>query len=193
MQQLDVLWELFAEALACCRPSSVAVLGIAGGNGLDHVDPNITKRVVGLDGNPLYLDEVRRRYAGKYVLGLYRVDLAAEPVDMEPLQLVHAALVFEHAGTDLCLENALSLVGPGGSLSTVLQLPSDFEQGVTASQFPSMQRLKDHFSLIDPTWFRETLAQRGLRLIHEARRSLVSGKGLWMGVFGRENSRMDTR
>ena len=151
MQQLDVLWELFAEALACCRPSSVAVLGIAGGNGLDHVDPNITKRVVGLDGNPLYLDEVRRRYAGKYVLGLYRVDLAAEPVDMEPLQLVHAALVFEHAGTDLCLENALSLVGPGGSLSTVLQLPSDFEQGVTASQFPSMQRLKDHFSLIDPT------------------------------------------
>ena len=112
MQQLDVLWELFAEALACCRPSSVAVLGIAGGNGLDHVDPNITKRVVGLDGNPLYLDEVRRRYAGKYVLGLYRVDLAAEPVDMEPLQLVHVALVFEHAGTDLC---------PGGSLSTVLQ------------------------------------------------------------------------
>jgi len=88
------------------------VLGIAGGNGLDHVDPNITKRVVGLDGNPLYLDEVRRRYAGKYVLGLYRVDLAAEPVDMEPLQLVHAALVFEHAGNDLCL---------GGSLSTVLQ------------------------------------------------------------------------
>jgi len=160
------------------------VLGIAGGNGLDHVDPNITKRVVGLDGNPLYLDEVRRRYAGKYILGLYRVDLAAEPVDMEPLQLVHAALVFEHAGTDLC---------PGGSLSTVLQLPSDFEQGVTASQFPSMQRLKDHFSLIDPTWFREPLAQRGLRLIHEARRSLVSGKGLWMGVFGRENSRMDTR
>jgi len=71
------------------------VLGIAGGNGLDHVDPNITKRVVGLDGNPLYLDEVRRRYAGKYVLGLYRVDLAAEPVDMEPLQLVHAALVFD--------------------------------------------------------------------------------------------------
>jgi len=184
VQQLDVLSELFAEALACCRPSSVAVLGIAGGNGLDHVDPNITKRVVGLDGNPLYLDEVRRRYAGKYVLGLYRVDLAAEPVDMEPLQLVHAALVFEHAGTDLC---------PGGSLSTVLQLPSDFEQGVTASQFPSMQRLKDHFSLIDPTWFREPLAQRGLRLIHEARRSLVSGKGLWMGVFGRENSRMDTR
>jgi hypothetical protein len=193
VQQLDVLSELFAEALACCRPSSVAVLGIAGGNGLDHVDPNITKRVVGLDVNPLYLDEVRRRYAGKYVLGLYRVDLAAEPVDLEPLQLVHAALVFEHAGTDLCLENALSLVGPGGSLSTVLQLPSDFEQGVTASQFPSMQRLKDHFSLIDPMWFRETLAQRGLRLIHEARRSLVSGKGLWMGVFGRENSRMDTR
>jgi hypothetical protein len=193
VQQLDILSELFAEALACCRPSSVAVLGVAGGNGLDHVDPDITKRVVGLDVNPFYLDEVRRRYAGKCDLELHRVDLAAEPVDLEPLQLVHAALVFEHTGIDLCLENAISLVGQGGSLSTVLQLPSNFEQGVTASQFPSLQRLKDHFSLIDPTWFRETLAQRGFRLIHEARRSLVSGKSLWMGVFGRENSRTDTR
>src|SRR5208283_4273166 len=117
VRQLDVLSELFAVALGRCRPASVALLGIAGGNGLDRVDGGITKRIVGLDLNPLYLDEVQRRYAGKSGLELCCVDLGEQAVDLEPVQLVHAALVFEHAGVGLCLKNAVSLVAPGGFLS----------------------------------------------------------------------------
>ena len=52
VQQLGALSDLFAEAIGCCRPFSIAVLGIAGGNGLDHIDSSITARVVGLDLNP---------------------------------------------------------------------------------------------------------------------------------------------
>jgi len=183
--QLDALSELFAEALAYCRPRSVAVLGVAGGNGLDHVDAGITRRIVGLDVNPLYLDEVRRRYAGIRGLELYCADLAEQLVDLEPAQLVHAALVFEHAGVGLCLENALSLVAPGGALSAVLQLPGESGQAVGASQFASMQKLKSHFSLVDPRRLHEALAQHELRLTHQSRRSLPAGKGLWLGVFRR--------
>jgi hypothetical protein len=184
VQQLDVLSDLFAEALGCCRPASIAVLGIAGGNGLERVDSGTTKRIVGLDINPLYLEEVRRRYAGKFALELHCVDLAERLVNLAPVQLVHAALVFEHAGVDLCLENALSLVAPGGAFSVVLQLPSESEAGVGASAFPTMQSLKPHFSLIDPGWFKGTLAQRGFGLTHQEQRSLPAGKSLWMGVFG---------
>jgi hypothetical protein len=185
VQQLDTLAELFAETLVLCRPASVAVLGIAGGNGLDYVDVHVTQRIVGLDVNPLYLDEVRRRYAGQAGLELFSVDLAEQLVDLNPVQLVHAALLFEHAGVDRCLDNALSLVAPGGAFSAVLQLPSEVEQGVGASQFPSMQKLKPGFSLIDPAWFCETLARNGFSVTHQARRSLPAGKGLWMGVFNR--------
>ena len=35
VRQLDALSKLFAAALEHCRPGSVAVLGIAGGNGLE--------------------------------------------------------------------------------------------------------------------------------------------------------------
>ena len=184
VQQLNVLSELFAEALSCCSPESVAVLGIAGGNGLEHIDGNITRRIVGLDVNPLYLDEVRRRYAGKCDLELHCLDLAVQHVDLEPVRLVHAALVLEHAGVGLCLENALSLVAPAGYLSAVLQLPSASDPTVGASPFSSIQRLESPFSLIDPAWFRERLGERGFSLMRETRRSLVSGKGFWMGVFG---------
>jgi hypothetical protein len=44
---------------------------------------------------------------------------------LEPVQLVHAALVFEHAGVDDCLDNALSMIAPGGNLSVVLQMPAE--------------------------------------------------------------------
>ena len=185
VQQLDVLSELFAEALACCRPTSVAILGVAGGNGLEHVDSHGITRIVGLDVNPLYLDEVRRRHPDKRGLELHCVDLAEQVVDLEPVQMVHAALVFEHAGVDRCLKNSISLVAPGGALSVVLQLPGEFDQGAVASRFSSMQKLNSHFSWIDPEWLHETLAQHEFRPIHQARRSLPAGKGFWMGIFGR--------
>jgi SAM-dependent methyltransferase len=185
VQQLDVLSELFAEALACCRPTSVAVLGVAGGNGLEHVESHAITRIVGLDVNPLYLDEVRRRHADKRGLELHCVDLAEQVVDLEPVQMVHAALVFEHAGVDRCLENAISLVAPGGALCVVLQLPGEFDQGAVTSRFSSIQKLNSHFSWIDPEWLHETLAQHEFRPIHQARRSLPAGKGFWMGIFGR--------
>jgi hypothetical protein len=185
VQQLDALSDLFAEALACRRPESVAILGIAGGNGLDRIDGNVTSRIVGLDVNPGYLEAVRRRFPAGRHLELHCADLAEEIVGVKPVDLVHAALVFEHAGSGRCLENALSLVAPAGALSVVLQLPSGSEANVGVSPFPSMQGLAAGFCLIDPVWFGERLEHNGFRLKHQSRRSLPAGKGFWMGVFCR--------
>ncbi len=183
VQQLGALSDLFAEALAFRYPESVAILGIAGGNGLDHIDASVTKRVVGLDVNPRYLEAARQRYSRLSGLELYCADLAKTVVHLPPVQLVHAALVFEHAGVGLCLESALSLVAPGGVLSAVVQLPSELEEPVSPSRFHSMRNLKPDFSLIDRAWLCNTLAGRGFRRAYQARRSLPAGKGFWMGIF----------
>lgn len=185
VRQLDALSDLFADALACCRPESVAILGIAGGNGLERIDGNITSRIVGLDVNPLYLEVVRRRFGSAYGLELHCVDLAEEIAELKPVNLVHAALVFEHAGVGRCLENALSLVAPAGALSVVLQLPSVSEANVGVTPFSSIQSLGAHFSLIDPVWFGQKLESHGFWLKHQSRRLLPAGKGFWMGVFER--------
>ena len=183
VQQLGALSDLFAEAIGRCRPSSVAILGIAGGNGLDRIDIAITSRVVGLDINPRYLESVRDRYAGLAGLELYCIDLSEQHIELEPVQLVHAAVIFEHAGANLCLENAISMTIPEGNLSVVLQLPGDSGQTVGESQFSSIQELKSHFSLISPAWLCEWLASRGLRLIHQTTSGLPGGKSFWMGIF----------
>ena len=186
VQQLDVLSELFAAALERCQPASVAILGVAGGNGLARIDYGITKRVVGLDLNTQYLDEARKRYGGLCNLSLHCVDLAKEQVELEPVRLVHAALIFEHAGIDRCLENAVSLVDGGGALSAVLQLPGQqAEQQVGPSKFLSMLTLKDNFTLVDPISLGRKLDRAGFRMVHELIRSVPAGKSLWMGVFER--------
>ncbi len=190
IEQLDALADLFAVAVRSLRPASVAVLGIAGGNGLDRIDSRITTRIAGLDVNPSYLEAVRRRYSGLPGLELHCVDLAHEAVDLEPVQLVHAALVFEHAGTGHCLENALSLVSPDGALSVVLQMPGEGGE-VSPSPFLSMQALNPHLSLVDPRWLIETLAARGFDLSNQYDRALPGSKAFWMGVFAR--SRSNTR
>jgi hypothetical protein len=185
VRQLAALADLFAEALTVCRPASVAILGIAGGNGLDRIDTGVTRRIVGIDINPTYLDAVRQRYTRLRGLELECANLSVGRLDLQPAQLIHAALVFEHAGVDLCLENALSLVGPGGALSVVLQLPSESEAAVSPTPFRSIQNLKSHFSLIDPEWLSTTLAQHHFRPIHQAHRSLPAAKAFWMGIFAR--------
>jgi len=183
--QLEVLAELFAEVLSMRRPNSVAVLGVAGGNGLDRIDSEITERVVGIDLNPIYLEAVRRRYFSLPGLELHCTDLAQQVANLEPVDLVHAALVFEHAGVDRCLDSALSLVANGGALSVVLQLPAEAAQ-VGTPAFLSMQSLKSHFSLIDAVWLRQTLQARQFQLIYDAKRALPAGKAFWLGIFRRE-------
>jgi SAM-dependent methyltransferase len=183
--QLQPLADLFGEALARLRPRSVAVLGVAGGNGLEHVDATITTRVVGIDVNAAYLDATRQRFPELRGLELHCADLQHDLLDVAPVSLVHAALVFEHAGTARCLDNAVSLVSAGGHLSVVLQLPSDQHAGVTPTAFASMATLADDFALVDPHQLRRVLAQRGLRLTHQARLTLSTGKAFWSGYFER--------
>jgi threonine dehydrogenase-like Zn-dependent dehydrogenase len=181
--QLMVLAELFKCALDRCLPESVAVLGVAGGNGLEQIDCAGTKRIVGVDINQRYLDEVQRRFGALAGLELHCRDLGKPDFSVAPVALVHAALILEHVGLGCALENALSLVASGGRLSVVLQLPSEEEGGVAATSYASMQTLKQDFALIDVSAFQRLLDRKGFQLVEQEDRQLPAGKALWLGVF----------
>src|SRR5581483_8809374 len=174
VQQMNALAELFGEALSIRRPESVAVFGVAGGNGLERLDPAVTRRVCAIDINPDYLAAVRTRYPNVPGLALHCLDLAEEHVRLAPVQLVHAALIFEHAGQGRCLDNAIDLVAPGGALSIVLQMPSAVEAAVGGDSRPSIQTLKDDFRLIEVDAFIHQVEGRGFRLAQSSRRPVAS-------------------
>jgi len=184
VQQSEPLSRLFAEALTLFGPSSVAILGIAGGNGLERLNPTAVRRIVGVDINPEYLDAVSQRFPQLPGLELHHADLAEETIEIAPVDLVHAALIFEHTGTARALDNAIALVAPGGALSVVLQLPGDPNQNIGKSGYTSVQAHSGHFALVDPAQFSGTLRSRNFHLSH--RRHLpVPDKALQLSIFCR--------
>lgn len=184
VQQLTALADLFNYSLDHCVPESVAVLGVAGGNGLERIDTAVTKRIVGIDINQQYLDTVQERFVTLPGLELHRCDLAQHNFcDVAPVALVHAALIFEHVGLNLALANTLSLVAPGGTVSVVLQLPGESEQAVACTGYASMQTLKRDFALIAESEFQRLMTQQGFRLIEQKRQAVPAGKALWLGMF----------
>ena len=80
----------------------ISILGVAGGNGLEHVDDEIVKKVYGIDISQDYLDECRKRYA--YLgdcLVLEKMDISDLSNDLPDTGLIIADLIIEYVGIDI--------------------------------------------------------------------------------------------
>ncbi len=186
VNQLEPLSQLFARALEQAAPQSVAILGIAGGNGLEQIDPARVTLIVGVDIHPDYLEAVHARWSARLPqVELFAVDLESDPLPGAPVDLVHAALIFEHTGVDGPLDAACRLTAPGGFLSVVLQRPSDTAPAVATTGVASLQGLAARFRHIDPDEMTLRLVSRGLVFVNSQSVPLASGKALWWSLFQR--------
>src|SRR5690349_12421222 len=123
--QAELIADVLSSALEEFRPASVAVVGCAGGNGFDRINPSDVTRVVGVDINRAYLDVASTRYSGRFrSLELHCSDISQDKLEVEPVDLVYAALVFEYVNVDLTLQRLATVCRDGGHLVTLLQLPS---------------------------------------------------------------------
>jgi hypothetical protein len=87
--QAQLLAEILAGQLQSRQPSSLAVIGCAGGNGFERIAPEVTRRVVGVDLNGRFLEEVRTRYENQFErLELVEGDLLTNAVAFTPVNLV---------------------------------------------------------------------------------------------------------
>lgn len=62
VQQLQAMNQMMKEQLNQYDIQSAMILGIAGGNGLEHVDTEKLNKVYGVDINPEYLTITKKRY-----------------------------------------------------------------------------------------------------------------------------------
>jgi hypothetical protein len=65
-------------------------------------------------------------------------------------------------------------------------MPIEGHEPVTPSAYVSIATLADDFTLVDPHRLRRLLAQQNLRLTHQSRLTLASGKAFWSGYFERK-------
>jgi len=158
-------------------PRSVAVIGCAGGNGFERIDPQHTHRVVGVDVNPEYLACAQRRFDGVYrSLELICADVQTSPLTFAPVDLMFAALIFEYVDVSTTLANLTAGLRPGATLAVLVQLPAAGKAPVTATPFASLAALSAIMRLTPPEEVIGAARGAGLSFSGMRRIELPTGK-----------------
>ncbi len=135
--QLQRLHLITGEQLAAYPSRAIGVLGIAGGNGLDLIDPETTDAVYGYDINPDILAACETRYRDDFGDRLHLIETRIDrSVRIEHVDLLIANLVIEYVGVHEFVAFAAANAGSIGVLSCVIQR-NDAEGFVSSTAYAS--------------------------------------------------------
>lgn len=124
VMQLQTLNKMMKNQLGSYNISSLMILGVAGGNGLNHIQKGKLKKVYGVDVNSSYLDEVLRRYQSlNGILECLCVDLINEFDKLPKADMIIANLLIEYIGYD-CFQKVVRQVNPK-YISCVIQIDAE--------------------------------------------------------------------
>jgi SAM-dependent methyltransferase len=184
VRQAQLLSDVFGCVLDRYAPRSAALLGSAGGNGLEQAVTRRIERVVAVDINPTYIAHLSARW-GSRIAGLEAVvaDIANDDLCFEPVDLVFTGLLLEYVDAAAALPNIRSVIRPGGTLVTVIQLPSVVTAPVTPSPFTSLAALSAIMHLVPPDRLRALAEVHGLMAIDERTIQTESGKQFCVQSF----------
>ncbi|MCI9112936.1 MAG: methyltransferase type 11 [Oscillibacter sp.] len=173
--QLQALNEMMKGQLEDYPASKVMILGVAGGNGLEHIRRDRVEKVYGVDVNAAYLEAAAARHpnlAG--VLECLRVDLREEPCRLPAAELVIANLLVEYIGCS-CFQRLIGQVGPEYA-SCVLQINAEDGWVSDSPYLHAFDVLEAVHHDLDGKVLEKTMLAIGYRVIQRTERGLPNGK-----------------
>jgi SAM-dependent methyltransferase len=192
VDQLSFLGSTFKKALENHDCDTVALLGCATGNGLEHVDPDVTRRITAVDINPEYLAILRQSYEGTVPgLEIVEADLETCAIGDQAYSLIFAGLVFEYLEPRKLLSQIAGWLQAGGVMVAVLQLPAKHENMISETSYASLKKLASIMKLIPPEELKIMAIGVGLLEIEAKTITLKSGKPFYVGTYmkGQTNER----
>ncbi len=134
VKQLQAMNEMMKTQLEEFPVSSVMIFGIAGGNGLEHVNQKKYKKIYGIDINEEYLSTVRKRYSYlKDKFECQRIDLTNESALLPEVELVIANLFIEYVGYEAFKKGILK--SKARYVSCIIQKNTDEKTWVSDSPY----------------------------------------------------------
>jgi ubiquinone/menaquinone biosynthesis C-methylase UbiE len=174
--QWQVLSTITKQALEKYSPEKFVLLGGCTGNGLEHVNPSVTREVFCVDINPDYLAVARSRFE-KALPGLHLLvaDLDRDILPINAADLVMGALILEYVDASKLLHNITGMLRPGGVAVLVIQQsgPTGF---VSKTPWKSLERLQGFYHEMGAAQLQQMARQNGLRQIATGEVLLEGGK-----------------
>jgi SAM-dependent methyltransferase len=165
-------------------PASIAVLGCAGGNGLERLLGGSARRVVALDINRDYVATVEARFRGR-IEGLEAIvgNVEDDAQVFDPVDLIYAALLLEYVDLGRALKFMRRHCQPAGILVVVLQLPSTEIAHITPSPYVSLRELEPIFRFVSPTELGRLAAEAGFQTMGSRIVTASGGKSFSLQEF----------
>ena len=177
VMQLQSMNEMMNEQFYTYPVKTIMILGIAGGNGLNHIRPGKIEKVYGVDINENYLERCVHRYPE--LEGIFEpvlCDLQAENADFPEAELLVANLFIEYVGYEN-FQRGVTKAAPK-YVSAIIQI--NREEGFV-SDSPYLH-VFDHLDEVHRKIDREGLIQAMNQIdyhhIFEIERELPNGKSL---------------
>ena len=182
--QLQLLSDLTAQYLKQLLPVRALFIGIAGGNGLEHIDCSITQEVVGVDINANYLEITRQRFKDKIP------GLRLEQIDVSLLanqfiiaaDFVWIALVFEYVDIPACFDFIQKNITPNGYLVVTIQENNGI-QSVSKTGVESIQVLGPVFRPVVVNELIQEAQKKGFIQMSQEKNYLPNGKSFQTILF----------
>lgn len=177
VRQLQAMNALMKEQLEAYPVHTAMVLGVAGGNGIEHVRPEKYRAVYCVDINEEYLNTVRERYAGQPAVQCLRADLTEEADRLPDAELVIANLLIEYIGYPAFI-SVIRKVNPE-YVSCVIQINTDEKNWVSDSPylhvFDGLDRVHHQ---MEESALTAAMKEAGYTGILRAEEALPNGKAL---------------
>lgn len=183
--QLQLLNRLTLRYLRLFSPEIFALAGCGTGNGLEHVDNYVTKKVIAIDINPDYLQIVQKRFGDQLNdLQILELDIEKEDFTFDAVDLFFAGLILEYIDPAVAITKMTGSLSPEGKIVVVIQ-KNRASEFVTPTKYSSLKKLALVSHEVDELQITESAAQNGLFLIEREDFPLAEKKSFVCFCFGK--------
>lgn len=139
--QAQILNKLTEDFLKDYKPENFALVGCSTGNGLEHIDNNITKNVFAIDINPDYLQQTKIRFENKNNnITTCCIDLQNEELNLSNIDLAFCGLILEYVDPEILLKKITKTLNKNGKIVLVIQKNKN-TSFVTKTKYTSLESL----------------------------------------------------
>lgn len=175
VKQLQTMSEMMKGQFDAYPVSSIMILGIAVGNGLEHVPSNKFEKIYGIDVNSSYLQEVIRRYPVlEGTLECICIDLMKEIDKLPKADMIIANLLIEYIGYK-CFQKTVRHVNPK-FISCIIQINMEDNWVSNSPYLHVFDKLEQVHHQMEEHALEQSMSEIGYHTIKTLEHSLPNGK-----------------
>ncbi len=186
--QLQLLSKLTKYCLEKYKPQTFAMLGCAGGNGLEHIDCSSDIAVYAIDINPDYLEIAQSRF-GNCIKCLHtiNIDIERDELAINNIDLFFLGLILEYVAPYKTLSKVINTLKQNGTIAIIIQ-ENKQTTFVSSTRYKSLEQLSDIAKDVDEQEINRYLHTHNFEQVNRQVLELTENKSFILLEYTRKSS-----